>query len=1566
MSIVGSGGGCFPANTMVMTPSGETPIQLLKVGDEVLSFDAQGRVATSVVSVFHEHPSDAILKLAYWGGSLRVTENHWLLNQYNAFALAGTLTEHDAIVDSIGHLRPVISVSPDGNESVYNLTVTPNHTFIADNMRVHNGGRGMVRPVVGSGGGGGKGGGGKARVAVEDPDSLKSHQYAKILDLVSEGPIGGLVNGLRSVYLQGTPVQAADGSMNFTGVTFDSRSGTSDQTPMSGFSTTESEETVGVELKAGIPIVRSIPAGIDAARVTIATPQMSSQNTSNGDLHGTSVSFKIEVENNGGGYQPIMIGEDWTSVSAAGNVVTASGCSSISISFSGNFPSTPVDYYDGEGGYWQQQHYSPLSWVVEYLPPGGVWTLLKSELVPVTYSGNAFNMQAKTAVSRSFQSPHGAVGAWSIRVTLTSGGSISNVTGAKLVAVNTGTISGKTTSKYKRPYYIDLPSPGPWNIRLTRLTADSVASSLQNETWWDSTALIVESKLSYPNSAMFGASVDAEQFADVPERGYEIYGILCKVPSNYNPVTRVYTGTWNGSFQTLWTDNPAWVYYDLQTNDRYGLGEYVDEAGIDKWALYEISKYCDGMVPSGFGYLEPRFTCNLYIQTREDAYKVLANLTSVFRGISYWSAGTIATVADMPSDPIGIFTNANVIDGSFSYVGSSKKTRYTVALVTWNNPQDMFRRTIEYTEDTAGIIKYGINETEVVAFGCTSRGQAHRLGKWILYTSRLESEVVSFKTGLEGCSVYPGAVVKVADNLRSGDRIGGRILSSTVSSVTTDSPVTLTGAPYTLSCVLPDGKVVDRTVTNAAGVHTVLNVTPDFAVAPQKHAMWVLASANLNPQLVKIISVAESSRTEIEITGLFHNPNKYAMIEMDQVFPPTVISSISNSAPIAPAGLTATDTLYLAGPGLVGTKCHFSWTSPASRFEVSWRQSGGNFKLIPVTTNSVDIAPVTDAPITLRVVAIDTLGRRSPSVEMTYVVVGKAALPDTPTGFTATVTDSGIVLSWNQNADLDLKEYEIKVGGILAETISATTWRWPNTPSGLSSFSLRAVDTSGNFSLPATTSVTIAAPMPPSLGYSFAADSVLLSITPNATQLSIDHYEVRWGASWAAGESLGNTYATTFPTLGAWSGDRTFWVVATDIGGNSSTAASIPVTIVPPSIPSMTIQVIDNNVLLYWTESTGSLTVATYEVREGVTYALSKLVGKKSGGFTTIFETDGGSRTYWVSGVDTAGNYGIAAQKSALVSQPPDYVLKINTDSVFAVSAQNSVIESTKSNAVIDTDGRLLLPVNTTETFEQHFTTNSWATPQAQVTAGYPIYAQSGTGVGYYEEVIDLEEILSAMKITLSYSGSVIAGTPTIRTMISTKKLIGDPWVDNAGVSQHYGSNFQFIKVRISVSGPVGSLYKIEGINTKLDAKLKSDAGMQACLSTDTNGTVVNFAVPFIDVTSIVLSPSGITPVTAVYDFFDDNSDVTYSVVSNIIKVNQTAHPYVVGQNIKLSFMTGTAPSGTYTIASKDANSYSFAVPTANTSGDVSVYPESLRVYLFNSTTGARASGSVSWALKGY
>jgi predicted phage tail protein len=496
--------------------------------------------------------------------------------------------------------------------------------------------------------GAGGGGGSESRTPIEAPDSLHSIAFAHILDLVSEGECVGLVDGMRSVFLEETPIANEDGSLNFNNVRVDLRNGTQDQEHIPTFGGVANEIMVGVELKFDDPWVQALTnLDLSAVHIRLSTPSLSKTNTSNGDITGMAVEYAIDVATDGGPF---------------------------------------VERFKGR-----------------------------------------FN--------------------------------------------------GKTSTKYERGHRIDLPaaSDSGWVLRARRITPDATTSAEQSRTFVESYSELIDGKFRYPNSVLVGLHIDAQQFQSIPRRSFHMKGRIIRVPSNYDAETRTYDGIWDGTFQPAYSNNPAWVFFDLATHPRYGLGHLVSDDQLDKWALYQIGKYCDELVDDGNGGTEPRFTCNIYLQREADAYKVMQDLATVFRGITYWGGGMIRAAADMPADPVYLYTNASVEAGKFVYQGSARKTRFNVALVTWNDMSDFGRIKIEHVADEDSIMRYGIQETSIVAVGCTSQGQAQRVGRWALATSRYETQSVSFNVGLEGVIAAPGQYILTADKHRAGQRMGGRI-----------------------------------------------------------------------------------------------------------------------------------------------------------------------------------------------------------------------------------------------------------------------------------------------------------------------------------------------------------------------------------------------------------------------------------------------------------------------------------------------------------------------------------------------------------------------------------------------------------------------------------------------------------------------------------------------------------------------------------------------------------------------------------------------------------------------
>ena len=472
------------------------------------------------------------------------------------------------------------------------------------------------------------------------------------------------------------------------------------------------------------------------------------------------------------------------------------------------------------------------------------------------------------------------------------------------------TIAGRTGDQYQRDYLVSLSGAFPVNIRVTRITADSNSAKLINAFSWSSFTEITYAKLRYPNSALVAVRVDAEQFSSIPRRSYLIRGIKVQIPNNatVDAITGrlIYSGIWSGTFGAAqWCSDPAWILWDLLTSTRYGFGDHIQAAQLDKWAFYAASQYASELVPNGFGGQEPRFSCNVNIQTAEEAYKLINDMCSVFRAMPYWSTGALTISQDRPADSAYLFTLANVSEEGFSYQGSSRKGRPTVAVVSY---LDLNSRDIAYevVEDQAAIAKYGVVSTEISAFACTSRGQASRIGEWLLYSEQYESEVISFTASVDaGVLVRPGQIIEVADPVRTGTRRGGRIVSATTSAITVDAATDLImGANTTLSVILPTGIVESRAVTTIIG--NVINLATPLSMAPNSNSVWIFQTSAIQTSTWRVLSVQEQDGAQYAISALAYNASKYDYIERGQALQPRDITDL-NIIPDAPTNLQAVE-----------------------------------------------------------------------------------------------------------------------------------------------------------------------------------------------------------------------------------------------------------------------------------------------------------------------------------------------------------------------------------------------------------------------------------------------------------------------------------------------------------------------------------------------------------------------------------------------------------------------------------------------------------------------------------
>jgi len=633
------------------------------------------------------------------------------------------------------------------------------------------------------------------------------------------------------------------------------------------------------------------------------------------------------------------------------------------------------------------------------------------------------------------------------------------ITGGAWVSVREETITGKTTSNYQRSIEVDLNSlgAGPYEIAIERIKDDSASGLLVDALYWDSYTVINYEQLRYPNSALVGVRINAQYFSSIPARTYHVKGLLVKVPDNYDPVTRVYrttgagttNGAWNGAMnQVAYTDNPAWCYFDLMTSSRYGLGELIDASKIDKWALYQIAQYCDQLVPTGLtlnvfgpkgsagvtssgqpmagvpltvGNSERRFRLNCVLNTRDDAYRVLNQLTSVFWGMAYWGSNSVTLTQDRPTAPSMLYTNANVEGGLFTYEGSAKSQRNTVAIVGWNDPAEDFKQKFEYVEDRDGIARYGLRSTDVVAFGCTSRSQARRMGLWLLYTQRLETEMISFKVGQDSAFVRPGAVIKIKDNDYAGIRWGGRVTSCTTTRLEFDSTVDFPVGTHTCTIIQPNGTpYAFQFLSNGTAGATGINLSTPFTASQQPivGAVWMVETSSLAARLARVVSTRHDG-IGYRITALEHDPGKYAAIESGAGYEKYNYTVISYDSVPPVTGLAAVESTFIP----TGTRdftsrleisCDAINSSQVRGYIFDVTGSDGSGYTFPETSSPTatleNAQPIT---YTITAKAVNSLGIAGAKVAIVKTVLAiDQRNPPSAIGLAVTTEFANFIISW--------------------------------------------------------------------------------------------------------------------------------------------------------------------------------------------------------------------------------------------------------------------------------------------------------------------------------------------------------------------------------------------------------------------------------------------------------------------------------------------------------------------------------------------------------------------------
>ncbi|MDI6634383.1 host specificity protein J [Pantoea dispersa] len=600
----------------------------------------------------------------------------------------------------------------------------------------------------------GSGGGGGSTPKLLD-DNLKSKQFLRVLDLISEGPIYGPVDQshLSSFMLNKTPVTDSSGNATINGVSVAWRPGTATQTPINGFNTIEATTVVNTDVTQATPLVRTVTdTDVDRIRMNIGVSALIQQD-SKGNQKETSVTMVIE-----------------------------------------------------------------------------------------TRVGN---------------------GAWQVQKTVT--------------------ITGKQSGEYLEAHLFDAPETKPFDIRLRRVTPDSNSDLLNNGTIWNSYTEITDDNLSYPYAAVAGCVVDRDQYTDTPTRTYHLRGLIVDVPDNYDPSARTYSGIWTGGFKSAWTNNPAWLFRALVKNARYGLAKRAGYIDVDDGSLYVLSQFCDQLVDDGYGGKEPRFTLNAYITEQKSARDLLDDIAGMFRGIALWDGMRFSVMLDNPQDPVASITNANVVDGLFSYSSMKRSERFNAVIVSWTDPNNGWSQVKEYVSDDEMIDRYGYNETTLEAFGCTSRGQAFRTGKWMLETCKRETKKITFKMAREAIRFMPGDVIEVMDNNYAATRLGGRIMSHAGRSITVDADVSeLVGGGDSMSLMGSNGKFVKYEIASVASRVITLKSTPSWV---RDGTVFVITTGEVAPRLFRIMGISEDENNSVySISATLHDPNKQAVVDDGAVF----------------------------------------------------------------------------------------------------------------------------------------------------------------------------------------------------------------------------------------------------------------------------------------------------------------------------------------------------------------------------------------------------------------------------------------------------------------------------------------------------------------------------------------------------------------------------------------------------------------------------------------------------------------------------------------------------------
>lgn len=1033
------------------------------------------------------------------------------------------------------------------------------------------------------------------------------------------------------------------------------------------------------------------------------------------------------------------------------------------------------------------------------------------------------------------------------------------------------------------------------------------------------------------------------------------------------------TGTW----VVRPTRNPASLLRHVLQHP--GNAQRVADSQIDLVGLQDWHTYCRTNA----------FMFDAVVTDQQSLLDTLRDIASAGRASPTLRDGKWAVVIDKPRTSIAQhFTPHN----SWGFEGARALPKLPHGFrVQFNNAEK------GYQPDEMIVYNDGYSSANATLFealqlpGVTTTRAIFKHARFHLAQLKLRPETYTLNADIEHLICQRGDLVRVTHDVPMWGLGTGRIknrVSGTVLELDEQMPMDA-GVQYTIRIRLEDGSSITRTVASVGtdGYYSTITLTTSVTTtegAPGN--LFLFGSLSSESTELVVQSIEPSENMTARLTLVDYSPAVYdsdsetiPAFDSKITLPPKLLQTVITRTPTISQIISDERAMEYLGEGRYAYRIQVAFTNPVNLPSNVTGIEGqidyaGDTALVWSTTQLfraadrsvvfTDVEKGAQYRLRLRYVGDD--GRTGPwTATQLHTVSGKNLPPGTITDLSVSIVGDMLKLDWADAPEPDAVAYEVRTAdsgwGDMSRVFRGDVSQCMVVPAAVGvsrTWYVKAIDATGLYSTTAASiSYTVAAlPNISAITETFADTSLTnatitldwVDVTP---ALGLSGYEV----SYPGVTKVVSASTITLPAN--WLGDRTFTVKTIDQRGNKSSGFSKTITkLAPNPVTNLRAQVIDNNVLLYWTlPSKTTLPVQDVIVKKGATWAGALTIGTKDGGFTSLQELAAGTYTYWVAVRDTDNNQSTPVSVSARVSEPPDFVFHGEFTSAFAGTLSSAIVENAS----------VVLPVNTTETWAQHFTTRSWNTPADQIAAGFPVFIQPGTASGHYQEVFDFGTILASSQVTVAYSGEVAGGTPIITVSIETSDN-GTTWTPAATGTSAFATQFRYVRVRVTVAGDGDEIYRLNSLTCRLDAKLRNDAGLTSAVSTDASGTVANFSKEFIDVTSITVSPSSTTPVTAVYDFQDAVLSGTYSVTSNVATVNVTGHGLVVGQNVRLAFSTGTAPSGIYTVASvPSANQFTVSITTANTSGNVQTYPQGIRIYLFNSA-GSRVSGTVSWSIKGY